>query len=308
MGPVASITYKPYLEAINYDSWSNIPKLCAAPANQKKVAHLSSYFLTLDASLAFLIPYALMLNRLTSASCYFEYSRLPPLFWRPCLALSAALFDILLNRLSSLLDGSLNASVRHSPRTVVSRPVSLSIPVIATLSRRPQSLLCSQTSHPDHQSRFHLAPRSGRPPTLLVLNHLIGLISLLVLSCVRPSTAHHNTTEGRSPTTLSTLRREIQSAVAALSRLLHRPRSLGILVAVPLAKLADRLAEVTLFFVQREFETDFAYTSRLLTYQTLEGLIFLVSSPRSSKAHHPEYLLLPHPLMQIFASLGQVSL
>ncbi|KAJ3497579.1 hypothetical protein NLG97_g1796 [Lecanicillium saksenae] len=70
-------------------------------------------------------------------------------------------------------------------------------------------------------------------------------------------------------------RNEIKSTTKALLGLVTTPGGLGLIAALPLAKMSDPISEVILLYVQRKFDTSFAYASRVLIFQTLEGLVLL---------------------------------
>ncbi|RDW78927.1 uncharacterized protein DSM5745_05779 [Aspergillus mulundensis] len=258
-------------------------ELCTDPAIQQRVARLSSYLLALDAFLAFLftIPYGLTLNRLSERflAALNLCGSLLTNAWLLTVTYNWSVFPIwaaVLAPLSSVVGGG--ASIFDSVISVIvarrvpeaQRSVVLGLFSAAGLATQILSLAAT-TSLLDH----------GRLFTPLVLNFPIGLVALLVLSRIRPISNKEDADrqdEAKDPNhIIPALRHEIRAAVMALSRLLRRPRGLSLLIAVPLAKLADPLAEVTLLFVQRKFNTDFAHASRLLTYQTLEGLVLLAA-------------------------------
>lgn len=97
-----------------------------------------------------------------------------------------------------------------------------------------------------------------------MLTFPVGLASLITLSLMRPSGQAHGIRTGMGRINYITLRIEIRSTLAALAQLVSNPQGLGLLVAVPLAKIADSTAEVALLYVQKKFDTSFAYVSVLL--------------------------------------------
>lgn len=93
--------------------------------------------------------------------------------------------------------------------------------------------------------------------TPMVLNFPIGVVALITLFWIRPNRQIRSNNPSMGLVTWRALKIEVASALAALTRLMVKPGGFGLLVAVPLAKMADPMAEVTLLYVQKKFEFSF---------------------------------------------------
>ena len=94
--------------------------------------------------------------------------------------------------------------------------------------------------------------------TPMVLNWPVGIIALITLFWIRPIHQTRSNGPKMGLVTWRALKAELASTLAALTRLITKPSGFGLLVAVPLAKMADPLAEVTLLYVQKKFDFSFA--------------------------------------------------
>lgn len=98
--------------------------------------------------------------------------------------------------------------------------------------------------------------------TPILLNFPLGILAVLIVAMI-PSGAPsmRGMATGRALITWPLLRQEIKSTVTALGGLVSDPRGLGLLLAVPLAKMVESLTEVILLYVQKRFGSSFASVS-----------------------------------------------
>lgn len=94
--------------------------------------------------------------------------------------------------------------------------------------------------------------------TPMVLNFPVGIVTLIALFWIRPIHQTRSSNPEVGLVTWRALKIELASTFAALTRLMTKPGGFGLLMAVPLAKMVEPLAEVTLLYVQKKFDFSFA--------------------------------------------------
>ncbi|KAH8719602.1 MFS efflux pump atnC [Beauveria bassiana] len=252
--------------------------MCAVPAVQQRLAHISGNMLSLGAALNFIftIPYGLMLDRLserlvialnvTGFVCSSAW--LVVVFWFSSLfpveaAVVAPIFSAIGGGYSVFDSVTMVIVVRHVPK----KHRSLCFGFFLAAALLTQAVSLSLTGS---------LLEGGYLFTPILLNFPLGILAVLLV-VMMPSGAQsiRSMTAGRALLTWPLLRQEIKSTVTATGGLVSDPRGLGLLLVVPLAKMADPLTEVILLYVQKRFGNSFAYASRVLTFQTMEGLVLL---------------------------------
>ncbi|KAM3523974.1 hypothetical protein MY4038_007953 [Beauveria bassiana] len=236
--------------------------MCAVPAVQQRLAHISGNMLSLGAALNFIftIPYGLMLDRLserlvialnvTGFVCSSAW--LVAIFWFSSLfpveaAVVAPIFSAIGGGYSVFDSVTMVIVVRHVPK----KHRSLCFGFFLAAALLTQAVSLSLTGS---------LLEGGYLFTPILLNFPLGILAVLLVAMM-PSGAQsmRSVTAGRALITWPLLRQEIKSTVTATGGLVSDPRGLGLLLVVPLAKMADPLTEVILLYVQKRFGNSFAY-------------------------------------------------